>query len=74
MAATSIKNLLTDNWTKISAEEKISIKDYCLQFLATKAVQSDKNIMRMMLLLIARICKMSWLDNLELKNIVTEIQ
>ena len=34
LAATSLKNLLGDNWPKIPVFEKMSIKDYLLNFLA----------------------------------------
>jgi hypothetical protein len=73
LAATSIKNLLCDNWSKISNEEKVSIKDFCLGYLVNKALHSDKNVMKMILQLMAKICKLSWLDNVELKSLVSEI-
>lgn len=51
----------------------MSIKDYCLNFLVNKALASDKNVMKMILQLLAKICKLSWLDNVELKSLVTEV-
>jgi len=42
LAASSIKNLFNEHWIKIPVEEKIAIKDYLLNYLATKALQSDK--------------------------------
>lgn len=51
----------------------MAIKDYLLNFLANKALKSDKNVMKMMILLFAKICKLSWFDHPELKNMVTEV-
>lgn len=34
LSASSLKNLLGDNWNKIPVAEKIAIKDYLLNFLA----------------------------------------
>jgi hypothetical protein len=65
--------LLSDNWNKIPVQEKIAIKDYLLNFLANKALQCDKQVMRMMILLLAKICKLSWFDHPELQTMITEI-
>jgi len=73
LAASSLKNLLGDNWLKIPLQEKAAIKDYLLNFLASKALQCDRQVMRMMIILLAKICKLSWFDHPELQTVVTEI-
>jgi len=73
LAATSIKNLLSDHWTKVSSETKLQLKEYCLHFLANKSLACEKGVLKMVLQLIAKICKLSWLDNLELKTLVDDI-
>ena len=73
LSATSLKNLLGEHWTKIPLNEKMAIKDYLLNFLASKAFIVDKEVMKMMIVLLAKICKLSWFDNPELQTMVTEI-
>lgn len=51
----------------------MAIKDYLLNFLAGKAFVVDKEVMKMMIILLAKICKLSWFDNPELQTMVTEI-
>ena len=48
-------------------------KEYLLNFLANKALQVDKQVMRMMILLLAKICKLSWFDHPELQTMITDI-
>lgn len=38
LSASALKNLLGDNWNKIPLSEKAAIKDYLLNFLASKAL------------------------------------
>ena len=73
MSASALKNLLGDNWNKIPVNEKLAIKEYLLNFLANKALQVDKQVMRMMILLLAKICKLSWFDHPELQTMITDI-
>jgi hypothetical protein len=42
LSASALKNLLGDNWGKIPVQEKMGIKDYLLNFLATKALSCEK--------------------------------
>jgi hypothetical protein len=51
----------------------VAIKDYLMFYLKNKSLNSDKNVMKMMILLLAKICKLSWFDHPELKNTVTEV-
>ncbi len=66
LSASALKNILGENWNKIPVQEKMAIKDYLLNFLANKALGCDKQVMRMMIILLARICKLSWFDHPEL--------
>ena len=51
----------------------MAIKDYLLHFLASKAFVVDKEVMKMMIVLLAKICKLSWFDNPELQSMISEI-
>ena len=73
LSASALKNLLGDNWLKIPLEEKVAIKDYLLNFLANKALKCNRQVMRMMIILLAKISKLSWFDHPELQNVVQEI-
>lgn len=73
LAASALKNLLGDNWGKIPVTEKAGIKDYLLNFLAQTALRCDRQVMKMMIILLAKICKLSWFDHPELQTMVTEI-
>ena len=73
LAATALKNLLGDNWGKIPVQDKAGIKDYLLNFLAQKALSCEREVMRMMIILLAKICKLSWFDHPELQTMVNEI-
>eukprot|EP00347_Sterkiella_histriomuscorum_P000570 403375338 len=73
LSASALKNLLGDNWLKIPLEEKVAIKEYLLGFLANKAMKVDRQVMKMMIILLAKISKLSWFDHPELQNVVTEM-
>ena len=73
LSGSAVKTILSENWNKIPVEQKVAIKDYLLNFLINKALKTDKNVMKMMILLFAKICKLSWFDHPELKNMVQEV-
>jgi hypothetical protein len=73
LAASGMKAIFSDHWNKIPVEEKMAIKDYLLNYLATNAFQSDRQVMKMMIILLAKISKLAWFDHPELKTMVTEI-
>jgi hypothetical protein len=66
LAASSLKQLFTTHWSKIPSQEKVGIKDYLLNFLVNKGVNSDQQVLKMVIILLAKVVKMSWFDHPEL--------
>lgn len=62
LAASALKNLLTENWDKISFNDKFNIKFYILNYLCGKALQQDRQVLNMMMVLLSKILRMSWFD------------
>ena len=73
LAASSIKNLFVRHWSAIPTEEKLAIKDYILNFLAAKGVQLSQQVLKMIIILLAKVVKMSWFDHPELQAIVPDL-
>ncbi len=53
-------------------KQKVGVKNYLLQFLATIGSPTDE-LAKMIILLLARITKLAWFDNPEMQNIVTDL-
>lgn len=70
LCASAIKTLLTDYWLKIQMNEKIAIKKYLVNYLMQTEVviRQDKQVVKMMMLLLAKIAKLAWFDDPEIKN------
>ena len=61
--------MVTDNWLKIPAQEKTAIKTYILTFFEGDQVLSrDKQVVKMLMLLLAKIAKLSWLDDQDIRT------
>jgi hypothetical protein len=58
-----MKQIFIDHWLGIDIQEKISIKDYLLNFLASKGPTADKSVLKMIISLLSKIVKMSWFDH-----------
>ena len=74
MAASSLKNCFVKHGANIPPEEKIAIKDYILNFLAAKGPQLNNQVLKMVIMLLAKVTKMSWFDSTELQVIVPQLQ
>lgn len=50
--------------------EKVAIKKYLVNYLASSdlVVRQDKQVVKMMMLLLAKIAKLAWFDDPEIKN------
>jgi hypothetical protein len=68
-----LKGLFTKSWLSIPTQEKLAIKDYILNVLATKGVQFNQQVLKMIITLLAKVVKMSWFDHPELQGIVQDI-
>ena len=65
-----MKQLLQDNWMKISGEEKGEIRKYLVNYLkdANNVLKKEKQVVKMMILLLAKITKLGWFDDVEIKH------
>ena len=63
MAASALKRLFTTYWTKIATEEKLSIKDFLINFMAQNEKNHDQQVIKMVIILLAKVTKMSWFDH-----------
>jgi hypothetical protein len=70
MGASAMKTLLSERWVKIPMNEKVAIKQYLVSYLSNTEVviHQDKQVVRMMILLLAKIAKLAWFDDAEIKN------
>lgn len=69
MVASAIKQLLTDHWLKIPITEKVAIKEYLIAYFKSDLVlKQEKQVVKMMMLLLAKIAKLAWLDDVDIKN------
>lgn len=64
-----MKQLLQDNWLKISGPEKEEIRKYLVNYLkdANIVLNKDKQVVKMMILLLSKIVKLSWFDDPDIK-------
>lgn len=73
LAASAVKILLTDHWLKIPGEEKVAIKNYLLNYLMNPNIVQNQSpeqrqVVKMMMLLLAKIAKLAWFDDPDIKN------
>ena len=69
LGASAIKTLLSDCWLKIPMAEKVAIKEYLVNYLKSDMVlKQEKQVVKMMILLLAKIAKLAWLDDPDIKN------
>eukprot|EP00347_Sterkiella_histriomuscorum_P015544 403356631 len=73
LSASSLKNLLTENWDKISFDSKFNIKFYILNYLCGKALQQDRQVLNMMMALLAKILRLSWFDLPDMQISIVEL-
>ena len=66
MAVSALKQLFTQNWLKIPVAEKLSIKDFLINFLVQHEASLDQQVSKMIIILLAKITKMSWFDHPEI--------
>ena len=65
--------MLTESWLKVETAEKLQIKSYLLNFLAQKGPSADHQVLKMIIVLLCKVTKMSWFDHPELQGIVGEL-
>ena len=72
MASTSLEILITSFWNNFSAEQKLEIRNYSLNYLATHAHTLQDFVVGSLAKLVCRITKLGWFDSAEHREIIDE--
>jgi exportin-7 len=73
VASSSLENLVTQFWNNFSQEQKMEIRNYVLNYLASHAHSLQDFVVGNMTKLISRITKLGWFDSQEHRDIIDEI-
>ena len=70
LSASAMKTLLEAHWRTITPEQKVAIRKYCVDYIRNESlVLSRANyVVRMMTLLLAKIVKLGWFDDPDVRN------
>lgn len=72
LASTSLEVLITQYWNKFTVEQKVEIRNYVLNFLATHAHGLTEFVADSLCKLSCRITKLGWFDSNEHREIIEE--
>lgn len=72
VASTSLEGIVTQFWNNFTLEQKVDIRNYVLNYLATHAANLDMNVIMRLTILICRITKLGWFDSQEHRQIIEE--
>jgi exportin-7 len=72
MASTSLEMLITQFWNNFSAEQKLEIRNYVLNYLAVQAPTLQDFVVGSLSKLACRITKLGWFDSTEHREIIEE--
>ena len=73
VASTSLETLITQYWNNFTLEQKIELRNYVLNYLATHAHILQDFVVNAISKLICRITKLGWFDSPEHREITEEI-
>ena len=73
MASTSLETLVTQFWNNFTAEQKLEIRNYMLNYLAVQAPALQEFVVGSLSKLTCRITKLGWFDCNEHREIIDEI-
>jgi exportin-7 len=73
VASTSLESLVTQFWNSFTTEQKVELRNYVLNYLATHAHSLDEFVINHLSKLVCRITKLGWFDSPEHREIVEEI-
>lgn len=73
VAASALKNLFTLNWSKIPVNEKLGIKDFLVNLLMQREASSDSQVVKMLIMLIAKVTKLSWFDHPDVQGVIQNL-
>ena len=72
LASTSLEVLITQFWNNFSAEQKIEVRNYVLNYLASHAHLLQDFVIGSLCKLACRITKLGWFDSPEHRDIIEE--
>lgn len=72
MASTSLELLITQFWNNFTAEQKLEIRNYILNYLAVQAPNLQEFVVGSLAKLACRITKLGWHDSTEHREIIEE--
>ena len=70
VASSSLENLITQFWNSFTVEQKVMIRNYVLNYLATKAPTLNDYVLGNLTKLTSRITKLGWFDSAEHRDII----
>jgi exportin-7 len=73
VASSSLENLVTQFWNNFTVEQKLDIRNYVLNYLATHAHTLQEFVVGNLTKLCCRITKLGWFDSPEHREIIDEI-
>lgn len=73
LSLSALKQLVTENWLKVSSEQLDNIKNYILLYLKEKGPQAEQQVLKMMMSLLSRIVKKGWVERPEVRVVVQDL-
>lgn len=73
LAASGLKQILTEHSDSVKLAEKLSIKLYLLSYLRLKGPDCQQHVLKMMITLLCRATKQLWIEQPEVHGIVDEV-
>ena len=58
----ALTKLMTEHWTSFTDEEKLDIRAYILNYLATRGVELEQFVVAALVKLLCRVTKLGWFD------------
>ncbi len=72
LASNSLENLITQFWNNFTAQQKLDIRTYILNYLGSKAHGMQEFVVHGLTKLVCRITKLGWFDSPEHREIIKE--
>lgn len=72
VASSSLESLITQFWNNFTPEQKVDIKNYFLNYIATKANNIEDFVANQLAKVVARMTKLGWFESVDHRDIVTE--
>lgn len=73
VASSSLESLMTQFWNNFTVEQKVEIRNYILNFLATHASSLQDFVVGNITKLVCRITKLGWFDSPEHRQIIEAV-